>query len=79
MYDSYHFWGMHAIWWLIWVILLFWIFFTPYEIPGRRARKNSALDILQRRFASGEITKEEYEERKKIIEEDLIKYSKSSK
>lgn len=78
MYEGYHFWGMHAIWWFIWVILLFWIFFTPYEIPGRRNRKNSALEILQRRFASGEITKEEYEERKAIIERDLQKYAKNS-
>ena len=72
MYYGYHFWGMHLIWWFIWIILLFWVFFTPYEIPGRRRRDN-ALEILQRRFASGEITKEEYEERKAIIERDAHK------
>jgi putative membrane protein len=76
MYYGYHFWGMHLIWWVIWILLLFWIFFTPYDIPGRRS-KSSALDILQRRFASGEISKEDYEERKKVIESDLLKYSKS--
>jgi putative membrane protein len=73
MYDGYHFWGMHLIWWFIWVILLFWIFFTPYDVRGKRKRSDSALDILQRRFASGEITKEEYEERKAIIERDSQK------
>lgn len=78
MYDGYHFWGMHMIWWFIWVILLFWIFFIPYDIPGRRYRRNSALDILQKRFASGEITKEEYEERKAIIERDSQRGSKHS-
>lgn len=70
MYDGYHFWGMHLIWWVIWVILLFWIFFTPYDVPGRK-RKDSPLEILQRRFASGEMSKEEYEERRAIIERDV--------
>ncbi|MFZ6013892.1 MAG: SHOCT domain-containing protein [Bacteroidota bacterium] len=73
MYYGYHFWGMHLMWWFIWIILLFWIFFVPYDIPGRRYKRDSALDILQRRFASGEITKEEYEDRKSIIERDLKK------
>ena len=72
-YDGYHFWGMHLIWWLVWLILLFWVFATPYDVPGKRKKKDSSLDILQRRFALGEITKEEYEERKKILGSDSVK------
>jgi putative membrane protein len=68
MYEGYHFWGMHLIWWFIWCIFLFWIFALPYDIPGQRAKKNTPLDILKKRYASGEITKEEYQEKKKIIE-----------
>ena len=63
-YNGYHFWGMHLIWWFIWMIFLFWIFAIPYDIPGQRNKKGSPLDILKKRFASGEITKEEYLERK---------------
>ena len=48
--------------------MLFWIFATPYTIPGQRSKKDSPLDILKKRFASGEITKEEYQEKKKLIE-----------
>jgi len=65
--------GMNFIWWIIWMIMIFWIFATPYNIPGQRTRKNSPLDILQKRFASGEITNDEYQEKKKILENDVIR------
>ncbi len=52
-----------------------WIFAVHYNIPGQRNRKNSPLDVLLKCFAAGEIGKEEYEERKKIIEMELIKRS----
>jgi len=48
--------------------MLFWIFALPYDIPFQRKRKDSALDILKRRLASGEISNEEYLEKKKILE-----------
>ena len=68
MSNGYNFLGMHYIWWIIWLGFLFWIFFIPYSIPGERRKKDSPLDILKKRFASGEITKEQYEEHKKILE-----------
>ncbi|GAA3560703.1 SHOCT domain-containing protein [Snuella lapsa] len=67
-FENYLFWGMHSIWWIIWIILLFWIFATPYNIPGQRTKKDTPLNILKKRFALGEISKEEYEEKKKLIE-----------
>ena len=66
-HESYLFWGMHSLWWIVWIILLFWIFATPYKIPGQRAKKDTPLDILKKRFALGEIDKEEFEEKKKLI------------
>jgi putative membrane protein len=72
-YNGYHFWGMHIIWWFIWLSLLFWIFATPYYIPGQRFRKDSPLDTLKKRFAVGEINTDEYQEKKKILENDLGK------
>jgi putative membrane protein len=67
-YNNYNFWGMHFMWWFIWMILLFWIFLTPYDIPGQRTKKGTPLDILKKRFASGQITKEQYHEHKSILE-----------
>ena len=65
--------GMTFIWWFLWIIFFVWIFATPYAIPGQRWKKYSPLDILQKRFASGQITDEEYQEKKKILENDLYK------
>ena len=72
-YDGYHLGGMHLIWWFLWFVFLFWVFLTPYPIPFQGRKKNSALDILQKRFASGQISKEEYHEHKKILENNLEK------
>lgn len=69
MYGDYHFWGMHAIWWSFWIFILFWIFAIPYNIPGQRSKKESPLDILKKRLASGEIDSEEYLQKKKILED----------
>ena len=73
MHNGYQYFGMHFIWWFIWIILLFWIFATPYNIPFQRKRKDSPLDILQKRFASGQILKEDYHEHKAILEKDSSK------
>jgi putative membrane protein len=71
MHYNNSYWGMNMIWWVLWIILIFWIFATPYNIPGQRMKNDSPLDILRKRFASGEITNEEYQDRKKILEHDI--------
>jgi len=70
-YENYY-WGMNLVWWIIWILLLFWIFAIPVAIPGQRKRADSALDILQKRFAAGEITTDDYREKKKILSHDLV-------
>ena len=57
-------------WWFIWAILFFWIFATPYDIPGQRAKKDPPLDILKKLLASGQINIEEYHEKKKILQDN---------
>ncbi len=69
-YFDGHWGGMHLIWWIIWLILLVWIFFVPSEIPYRKINRENPLDILKKRFAKGDITREDYEESKKILESD---------
>jgi len=61
-------WGMTAAWWIVWIILLIWIFIIPYNIPGQRKKRDSPLDILKKRLASGQISNTEYLEKQKIID-----------
>ena len=68
-YNSYF--GMNLLWWFVWVILLFWLFATPYDVPGQRNKKPTPLYILQQQFALGQITTEEYQEKKRILENDF--------
>jgi putative membrane protein len=62
----YGYWfGMNVLWWVFWAILIvaFFAFLTP--VPRRYARAvNDPLEILKRRYAAGEITTAEYEERR---------------
>ncbi|SEG04133.1 putative membrane protein [Halpernia humi] len=65
-YDG-SFGGMHLIWWILWFFFIAWIFFIPADIPYQKSKKESPLDILKKRFAQGEISKEEFNEAKTII------------
>ena len=65
--ENYYYWGMNAIWWIVWIVLLFWIFAIPYDVPGQRRRRDSPLEILKKRFAAGQITKEEFLTQKEIL------------
>ena len=65
-YNDYYL-GMSAIWWMIWLVLLFWIFVLPYDIPGQRKRKETPLDLLKKRFAAGQMTKEEFQSQKDLL------------
>ncbi len=61
----YYLYGMHWSWWFFWVFL--WILFFSFMMPMRRSRyrrMQSPLQLLQGRYASGEITSEDYEERR---------------
>ena len=45
-------------------------------VSKRRIMRDSPLDILQKRFATGEITTEEYQAKKTILETDIAKNTK---
>lgn len=63
--------GMHISWWVFWILLIILFFAFLEAEPKQKAkrRRENPLDILKRRYAAGEITTEEYEERKGRLEE----------
>ncbi len=65
---NYHYGGMHLIWWFVWFIIIVLFFAKPYNIPGQRFKKESPIDILKKRLASGEISDEEFLEKVKLLE-----------
>ena len=70
---QWSFFGMHFFWWMIWVFFIVSLFSWAPPISRRTLRlyREDPLGILQRRYAAGEITEEEYERRKSHIERDL--------
>lgn len=75
MNGDYGFFGMHMLWWFFWILIMFLMFGWFEPVPKKRLRRDSPLDILQKRFASGEITNEEYQEKRNILEVDAAKGS----
>lgn len=62
---------MHLLWWAIVIIGI--VGLVRWSLGGRRNRpgaaaENAALDILRERYARGEIGREEYEERKRVLQ-----------
>lgn len=69
--NGWGFFGMHLFWWLFWVLVItgFATTFTP--VPKHEARRRgTALDVLQRRYASGEISTDEYDQRRSVLVRD---------
>ena len=64
--------GMHWLWWIFWVLLFCAFVYNVWGRPGaqRRRLRDTPHQTLQRRLASGEITPDEYEARKAILDRD---------
>lgn len=61
--------GMHPYGWFFQLLILAAFFLVVYWImKGSKSRKESALDILKKRYANGDLTKKEFENIKKDIE-----------
>jgi len=66
-------WGMGFGWLFMivfWVMVLFGIAYVIKRITGGAKEEETALDILKKRYAKGELTKDEYDRMK----DDLLKH-----
>ena len=68
----HYYWGMYFYWWFFWIFI--WIVFFSFMTPMRRTTyrdMQSPMQLLQRRYAAGELTSEEYEERRTKLVRDI--------
>lgn len=60
---------MHLLWWAIVIIGI--VGLVRWSLGSRRGKpgsENTAMDILRERYARGEIGREEFEERKRVLQ-----------
>ncbi|MCM4169795.1 hypothetical protein KCTC52924_03572 [Arenibacter antarcticus] len=69
-YYNGFFWGMHLVWWSIWLVLLGWVFFAPTSTSSTETKEYDSVTMLKIRFAKGEISKTEYEQSKKLLKSE---------
>ncbi|MDO8725124.1 MAG: SHOCT domain-containing protein [Candidatus Methanoperedens sp.] len=74
MMDGYGFGGMEIIgmimWFIFWILILAGLVLLIKYLwgsAGVKGAQESALEILKKRYAKGEINKEEFEEKKKDL------------
>lgn len=69
MHD-FHFFGggwMMFIWWFLLIALVVIVIRALINTSRKKDNKDTPLEILKRRYANGEIDKEEFEKRKKDL------------
>lgn len=81
MFDGMHngwLWGMPAFGFILWILLIGGVLWAIAHFqrgstspPPPSEPNESPLEILQRRYAQGELSTEEYEERKDRLERDV--------
>lgn len=71
----YHDMGWGGMWfgWFFWLVVLIIVIWIGIKITKRSGKQNSnqtetPLDILKKRYAKGEISKDEFEQMKKDIQ-----------
>ena len=64
--------GMHTLWWVFWIAVVFGLVFWGWGgSPARRDRpRETPHEVLRLRLANGEISTEEYEKRKEVLNRD---------
>ncbi len=71
MYHYGHFWGMGGSWFIGAFVIIAVVLVVAIGINRRtgpeRYGKDKAIKILRERYAKGEISKEEFEERKRTL------------
>ena len=70
--GGYHMGGVHGLWWIVWLVLIGLLVFYVLSRRGSRRRdsRETPLNVLKRRLASGDLSPEAYEKRKTLLDRD---------
>lgn len=70
MWEWHGFGFGHGVMWLFWLLVIVAIIiFVRYSNNGASSPPESALDILKKRYARGEIDEEEYQRRRQTLQD----------
>ena len=69
MYGFGHGWGM-VFGWLVPLLIVGVILYLLKGSDNKKSRNSDAQEILDKRFASGGISKEEYEEKSRLLKKN---------
>jgi putative membrane protein len=71
MFDGHDWmWGMHWGWWIVWIAAIVVVVLLITRNRSGRPQKETPLDVLDRRYAAGEISTKDYEERKARLQQN---------
>lgn len=64
--------GMHVFWWIVWAVLLVWAYrWATSSVKRQETRgRETPLEVLQRSYAVGDLSSQEYEDRKAKLMRD---------
>jgi len=70
MFHDHYWFGMHFFWWIFVIVIIIgtYLFVKLFNKP--ESLTETPEEILKKKFASGDLTTVEYEERKKILDRD---------
>ncbi|MEX2400454.1 MAG: SHOCT domain-containing protein [Rhodothermales bacterium] len=63
-------WGMHWGWLILWIVATVAIVLLIARSRSTRPRRKTPLEVLEQRYAAGEISTEDYEERKSRLQKN---------
>lgn len=67
MYPMGGGWFMMILWWAIIIAIVVGVVKWLSQQKGQSQKEDSAIEVLKKRYARGEISKEEFEEKKKDL------------
>ena len=69
-YIGHHGWGMGFGMWITFILFILIVFYFFKESTKSQQKDSSAQDILDQRYANGEIDTQEYEEKSKTLKKN---------